>query len=234
MFRLQLSRRSKAPHPFCTPYGRNSPNLSGVRLGICAKTDSHSFLSAYGSRLGSPLGVCDCGHIYEREAHSFSSATGLCCVCTYLPLEEYREGGSDMSQSTILYNILHYLFRISSKTFPYACQGDFLIARHIRRQFEIDPAPAAKLQDLAEEYSVSQSFLTHSFKKAIGYSLGRYQMLCRLAKAKELLQTTQLPVSDICCGCGFTDLSNFSRYFRREEGCAPSAYRTRQLPECID
>ena len=33
-------------------------------------------------------GVCDCGHTYEREAHSFSSATGLCRVCTYPPLEK--------------------------------------------------------------------------------------------------------------------------------------------------
>ena len=148
--------------------------------------------------------------------------------------EEHREGGSDVSQSTILYNILHYLFRISPQTFPYLQQGELPIARHIRRQFELNPAPAASLQDLAEEYNVSQSFLTHSFKKATGYSLSRYQMLCRLERAKELLRATQLPVSDICYGCGFTDLSNFSRYFRREEGCSPSAYRIRSLPDCTD
>lgn len=151
-----------------------------------------------------------------------------------LLLEEHLEGGSDVSQATILYNILHYLLRLSPESFPYPRQGEFPIARRIRRQFELDPAPAATLQDLAEEYNVSQSFLTHSLKKATGFSLGRYQMLCRLAKAKELLRTTQISVSDICYGCGFTDLSNFSRYFRREEGCSPSAYRAKQLPECVD
>ena len=151
-----------------------------------------------------------------------------------LLLEENREGGSDVSQSTILYNILHYLFRISPQSFPYLQQGELFIVRHIRRQFELNPARSATLEELAEEYNVSQSFLTHSFKKATGYSLGRYQMLCRLARAKELLRYTQLPVSDICYGCGFTDLSNFSRYFRREEGCSPSEYRTRQFLEYMD
>lgn len=151
-----------------------------------------------------------------------------------LLLEEKQEGGSDVSQATILYNILHYLFRVSPKSFPYLERGELPIARHIRRRFEMDPVPAATLQDLAEEYNVSQSFLTHSFKSATGYSLGKYQMLCRLARAKELLRTTQAPVSDICYGCGFSDLSNFSRYFRREVGCSPTAYRMEAWPEIID
>ncbi len=151
-----------------------------------------------------------------------------------LLLEENREGGSDVGQVTILFNILNYLLRLSPKAFPYLRQSGYPIARRIRRQFELDPVPAVTLQQLAEEYNVSQSFLTHSFKKTTGYSLSRYQMLCRLARAKELLRSTQLPVSDICYGCGFTDLSNFSRYFRREVGDSPRAFRARQLPECMD
>ena len=186
-------------------------------------SDAQLLLSAFTDRTE---GVC--------PVISIPESGDVLAALLRLLLEENREGGSDVSQATILYNILHYLFRISPKNFPFLRQGDFSIARHIRRRFELDPVPAATLQDLAEEFNVSQSFLTHSFKKATGYSLGNYQMLCRLAKAKEMLRMTDLPVSDICFGCGFTDLSNFSRYFRREEGCSPSAYRARKLPECVD
>jgi AraC-like DNA-binding protein len=47
--------------------------------------------------------------------------------------------------------------------------------------------------------------------------------------ALEHLQTGQLTIAEIACALGYTDLANFRRAFRRWEGEAPSASRTRQL-----
>ncbi|WP_167014327.1 AraC family transcriptional regulator [Chitinophaga sp. Cy-1792] len=47
----------------------------------------------------------------------------------------------------------------------------------------------------------------------------------RLEKAKEMLETTQLSVSDICFSLGFENLSHFSRIFKDYHGQKPSFYR---------
>lgn len=47
----------------------------------------------------------------------------------------------------------------------------------------------------------------------------------RLKKAIELLETTDLTVSEICFATGFSDASYFSQRFRRAYGCTPTEYR---------
>ena len=47
----------------------------------------------------------------------------------------------------------------------------------------------------------------------------------RLHKAKALLQSTELNVSEIAYGLGFTDPHYFSRAFKKEFGAPPSASR---------
>ncbi|OXG03963.1 AraC-like DNA-binding protein [Flavobacterium araucananum] len=47
----------------------------------------------------------------------------------------------------------------------------------------------------------------------------------RLEKAKEMLETTIMPVSDICYTLGFENVSHFSRIFKEFHGQAPTLFR---------
>ncbi|WP_262507198.1 helix-turn-helix domain-containing protein [Sphingobacterium sp. IITKGP-BTPF85] len=47
----------------------------------------------------------------------------------------------------------------------------------------------------------------------------------RLEKAKEMLEATQLPVSEICYSLGFENISHFSRIFKEYHGQAPTVFR---------
>ena len=47
----------------------------------------------------------------------------------------------------------------------------------------------------------------------------------RIAKAKELLGTTDLGVKDVSYACGYADSSYFARVFKRQTGQTPSDYR---------
>ena len=141
--------------------------------------------------------------------------------------EEAEQGDFPAGAAALLQIILRCLYRHRPVGFPYHEQTCSPAVRQLRRRFEQDPAPDVSLSALAEEYHISKSHLSHSFKKATGYSIGRYQLLCRLARAKELLLTTSLPVTAVGAECGFSDMSNFSRYFRREVGCSPSRFRQR-------
>lgn len=154
------------------------------------------------------------------EAQRLSALFDLLC-------EEVADGGFPAGEAALLQTILRCLYRHHPTGFPYHEQAYNPAVRQLRRRFEQDPAPDVSLTALAEEYHLSESHLSHSFKKATGYSIGRYQLLCRLARAKELLLTTRLPVTAVGVECGFSDMSNFSRYFRREVGCSPSQFRQR-------
>jgi len=81
------------------------------------------------------------------------------------------------------------------------------------------------LESLAAEYNVSVSYLAHIFKDITGMSVMRYLLLIRVREAQRYLQETSLPIKEIAEKCGFNDVSNFGRTFRKETGFAPRQYR---------
>lgn len=67
------------------------------------------------------------------------------------------------------------------------------------------------------------------FSRAFRHTMGRppyaYLLERRIAKAKPLLATSMLPLSEIARQCGFGGVSQFSRMFKRATGLSPSEYR---------
>lgn len=78
---------------------------------------------------------------------------------------------------------------------------------------------------LASRMHLSESQLFRKLKALTGRSTGGYIRSIRLLKGKELLQNTQLAISEIAYEVGFTDPSYFSRAFSKEFGENPSAIR---------
>ena len=53
----------------------------------------------------------------------------------------------------------------------------------------------------------------------------RYIDTLRMEQAKRLLQSTQLTIREIVKEVGYTDVSNFMRKFKKNEGITPTQYR---------
>ena len=81
------------------------------------------------------------------------------------------------------------------------------------------------LDDLSARFSVSKFHLQRTFRYHIGVSPAEYQRKFRMAKAKELLRTTTLPVSDIAYAVGIESTSYFISLFRKQEDITPLKYR---------
>lgn len=81
------------------------------------------------------------------------------------------------------------------------------------------------LSGLAERFPVSKYHLQRLFKKHIGQSPAEYLNGVRLVRAKELLRTTELPVSEIAYRVGVENVSYFISMFRAKEGTTPQKYR---------
>jgi len=78
--------------------------------------------------------------------------------------------------------------------------------------------PETTLSDLAERVGFSADHLGEVFHKEIGMTPVAYRTRVRLARAKELLISTPMPVSEIAKDTGFPDANYFSRVFRRSYG----------------
>jgi AraC-like DNA-binding protein len=81
---------------------------------------------------------------------------------------------------------------------------------------------------LAAMVSLSTSQLGARFRAQVGTSPLRYQSRLRMARARELLDATDIPVAAVAQACGYGDPLYFSRQFVRTHGMSPTAYRSRR------
>lgn len=81
------------------------------------------------------------------------------------------------------------------------------------------------IDDLCQVASRSSTQVYRKMKALTGQSPVRFIQKIRLRKAKTLLQTTELNVSEIAYELGFTDPGYFSRAFGKEFGMPPSTFR---------
>ncbi|MFD0716599.1 helix-turn-helix domain-containing protein [Paenibacillus sp. GCM10027626] len=81
------------------------------------------------------------------------------------------------------------------------------------------------LEIIAQQFSLSPSYVTRVFKDCTGHTLMRYIDNLRMEKVKELLKHTDVPLKDIMNEVGYNDQTNFIRKFKRSEGLTPIQYR---------
>ena len=79
------------------------------------------------------------------------------------------------------------------------------------------------VDDLARQFYVSSSTISHLFKQKMGVSLYRYISQRRLIAAK-LLIAEKIPMEEISRRVGFADYSTFYRAFRQEFGISPRQF----------
>ena len=81
------------------------------------------------------------------------------------------------------------------------------------------------LEDVCEVVGFSSSYFSALFKKETGEGFAKYLTRVRMERAKELLQQTSLPVSEICAQVGYSDLKHFTQNFKKETNLNPGQYR---------
>lgn len=79
--------------------------------------------------------------------------------------------------------------------------------------------------ELAAMVGVSPSHLAALFREATGGGVVAHHLALKMARARHLLDTTDLPVAEIGRRVGMDDPFYFSRRFRLTHGMAPTVYR---------
>ena len=86
----------------------------------------------------------------------------------------------------------------------------------------MDEIRLATLSDMA---GMSPSAFSRFFKLHTGRNLSEYIIDIRLGYASRMLVDTARSISEISFDCGFNNLSNFNRIFKKKKECSPSEFR---------
>ena len=81
------------------------------------------------------------------------------------------------------------------------------------------------LSDLAFETHYSQYHLLRLFKQHTGKTPFEFLLDLKIEKAKDLLQSTNFSIEQICDLCGFSGLSYFSQVFKKKTGLTPTQFK---------
>ena len=82
-----------------------------------------------------------------------------------------------------------------------------------------------RVSELASMVGLSPSHLSTLYRHATGGGPGAFHTSLRMGRARALLDTTSMTVTEIAAAVGYSDPLYFSRHFRRVHSLSPTAYR---------
>jgi transcriptional regulator GlxA family with amidase domain len=85
-----------------------------------------------------------------------------------------------------------------------------------------NPTPVAAM---AARSGLSERSFLRRFRRATGQTPVEYVQTLRVEEAKQMLETTEMPIEEIADEVGYTETSSFRNAFRRHVGLSASAYR---------
>ena len=86
-------------------------------------------------------------------------------------------------------------------------------------------AEPCSLDQIAAHFYISRSYLTQIFKYATGFTVTEYLNICRVQKAKALLNKTGQSITEIATQTGFGNVTYFNRVFKQLTDLTPLQYR---------
>ncbi|CAL9358754.1 HTH-type transcriptional activator RhaS [Streptomyces sp. enrichment culture] len=141
---------------------------------------------------------------------------------------EYRGRGGGFA--SVLQSYLHVLLvrasRLSGGGTPAPAAGRTGgTARDFGRLLEESEAGRLSVRECAARLGVSVGHLNETVKRATGRTPGQLLRRARVLEAKRLLTGTGMTVGQVARHTGFADPAYFCRFFRRETGVSPGAFR---------
>ena len=129
--------------------------------------------------------------------------------------------------------LITHVLSITARLFAERC-AELGASRRVAKAHRFGPVIAhinenlagqIKAADLYRLAGLSHSRFSEQFRAAFGVPLVRYIQAQRLKRAKRLLRSTEMSVTDVAFACGFGASSLFNTAFKREAGVSPTQFR---------
>lgn len=155
---------------------------------------------------GSAAGIDLCLHLVRRDFGSEAANS----VARRLVVQPHREGGQA---------------QFIEAPVPTAREGARLapLLDHLRERL----AEVHSLSDMASQAGMSVRTFLRRFQSLTGTTPGDWLLTERLGRARDLLETSSLPVEEVATLTGFGSAATLRHHFRRRLGLSPANYRER-------
>jgi AraC-like DNA-binding protein len=148
---------------------------------------------------------------------------------------EYQNNQDEFSKEIIisqLSTLLKYANRFYERQFlnRKELSNDLLeqFNQHLRDYFEsgqLQEKGIPGIEQIADELSVSQRYLSDTLKKETGKTTTEHLQLHLINEAKNILLQPNKSISEVAYELGFEYPPYFSRLFKKKEGISPTEYR---------
>ena len=81
------------------------------------------------------------------------------------------------------------------------------------------------LKEFGEQFHLSEKYISRYFKEHFHIALSQYVTYLRLEHAKQLLQDTDIPITEVAMQSGYQNVSYFIRSFKKTYGVSPLKYK---------
>ncbi len=120
------------------------------------------------------------------------------------------------------------LVEIFAKQFPASIPSGAVSYPAVERALRLVGADLEKnwtLSEVARAVNINPSYFSDVFRKKTGSTFTDHLARLRVEKARTLLESTSLRVSEIAYSCGFRSISQFNRRFKEITGKTPGEVR---------
>jgi AraC-like DNA-binding protein len=132
-------------------------------------------------------------------------------------------------------NLMHILYELSLcenchtlASSSFAQTEDNTDSRRVKKIYDYINAhykEDIRLEELANLVGMTPVAFSRFFKLRAGKTISEYIIDIRLGNATRLLVDTTNTISEICYECGFNNVSNFNRIFKKRKECSPKVFR---------
>ncbi|WP_159519187.1 AraC family transcriptional regulator [Sunxiuqinia indica] len=166
---------------------------------------------------------------HSQRGIAFSMSTIRQVKEKIVSLSQKRGFDSFIELQTLLYDLAisreqQLLTNLSFQRSPdfYNSERIEKVYNYVRENFQ----KKIMLEDAAQLLNMSVVSFTRLIKQRTGKSFIDFVNEIRLGFATRLLIESNKSINEICFECGFNNLSNFNRIFKKKQGSTPSEFRS--------
>lgn len=152
---------------------------------------------------------------------------GLDIESAYQLSDIYIQEGEKLQSTEALYRmqynmLLDFTRRVAQARLPRDATSDiYKCIQYIKQHTN----QAVSTSEVAAYVGKSRSYLSHCFKKELGFEMREFIMHCKLEEAKSLLTYTDKSLSEISSYLCFSSQAYFQNVFKKNVGITPNEYR---------
>lgn len=164
--------------------------------------------------------------LYVEEGQLITSAGGTAALdtCLHMVRDDFGSSVANQLGRRLVIQSHRHGAHVQIVERPVSPSGRDMIATTIEAMMS-SLQTDFHLSDLAQKCAMSERTFMRRFKQKTGMTPFEWLSLARVDRARELLETSTLPLEIIACECGLGSAANLRHHFQKRIGVSPSGYR---------